>query len=88
MSSSQEHDWRELAARQGDGLEISLVWSKAADRVKVVILDATLGERFDIEVDGADALTAFEHPFAYAAHRRAVRTDDKRDQLTPQHQRA
>ena len=26
-------DWRELANRDGDGLEISLLWSKAADRV-------------------------------------------------------
>jgi hypothetical protein len=62
-----EDDWRELASRAGDGLQISLVWSRSADRVKVTVLDERLRESFDIHVEGADALTAFRHPFAYAA---------------------
>lgn len=58
-------DWRELATRPGDGLEIALLWSKSTDRVRITVLDQRLGEFFDIEVNGADALTAFQHPFAY-----------------------
>ena len=60
-------DWAELAIREGDGLEISLLWSKAADRVKVNVFDRRLEESFDIHVAGAQALSAFHHPFAYAA---------------------
>ncbi len=62
-------DWRELASRDGDGLEISLHWSKAADRVKVTVADSRLEESFELDIAGADALAAFHHPFAYAAGR-------------------
>ncbi len=60
-------DWTELAIREGDGLEISLHWSRSADRVKVSVLDQRLQESFDIDVAGAQALSAFYHPFAYAS---------------------
>lgn len=62
-------DWRELATREGDGLEISLLWSKAADRVKVTVADSRLDESFELDIAGAEALAAFHHPFAYAAGR-------------------
>jgi hypothetical protein len=62
-------DWRELAGREGDGLEISLLWSRAADRVKVIVADSRLDESFELHIAGADALAAFHHPFAYAAGR-------------------
>ena len=58
-------DWRELATRAADGLEIGLLWSKSTERVRITVLDQMLGKSFDIEVNGADALTAFQHPFAY-----------------------
>ena len=61
------NDWSELAIREGDGLEISLLWSKSAGRVKVTVLDQRLEEYFDIHVAGAQALRAFYHPFAYAS---------------------
>lgn len=67
MSSTHSHDaWTELASRANEGLEISLLWSKTADRVKVAITDATLDQRFEFDVAGANALEAFYHPFAYA----------------------
>jgi hypothetical protein len=62
-------DWRELASRDGDGLEISLLWSKAADQVKVTVADSRLDESFELDIAGAEALAAFHHPFAYAADR-------------------
>jgi hypothetical protein len=68
-ASVADDDWRELASRSGDGLHISLVWSKSSDRVKVTVFDQRLDESFDIEADGADALRAFKHPFAYATSR-------------------
>ena len=62
-------DLAELASRDNEGLEISLLWSKSADRVKVAVADATLDQQFEFDVAGADALAAFYHPFAYAAGR-------------------
>ena len=62
-------DWRELATREGDGLEISLLWSKTADRVKVTVSDSRLDEEFELDIAGVDALAAFHHPFAFAAGR-------------------
>ncbi len=62
-------DWRELASRDGDGLEISLLWSKAADQVKVTVADSRLEESFELDIAGAEARAAFHPPFAYAADR-------------------
>jgi hypothetical protein len=62
-------DWRELASRDGDGLEITLLWSKTAGRVKVTVADSRLDESFELDIAGAEALAAFHHPFAYAADR-------------------
>lgn len=60
-------NWTELASRAGNGLEVTLLWSRSSGRVKVAVVDATLDDRFELHVAGADALAAFHHPFAYAA---------------------
>jgi hypothetical protein len=60
-------DWKELAARESDGVQVTLLWSRAADRVRVVVADAGLDTELDFDVAGADALAAFHHPYAYAA---------------------
>ena len=62
---SAGNDWRELAIREGDGIEVRLLWSRSANRVKVTVADSKLDEEFVIDVAGADALAAFNHPFAY-----------------------
>src|SRR5215210_9335340 len=60
-------DWRELASRDNDGLEVSLLWSKSADQVRLVVADTRLEVDFELDVSGADALAAFYHPFSYLA---------------------
>jgi hypothetical protein len=62
-------DWRELASRDSDGLEVSLHWSKSTGRVKVAVADSRCDEEFELDIAGADALAAFHHPFAFAAGR-------------------
>jgi len=62
-------DWSELASREADGLAVALFWSKATNRVKVSVADASLEEEFHIDVAGPHALDAFYHPFAYAVGR-------------------
>ena len=66
-ASCRYHIWRELAVREKDGLVVSLLWNNDTGRVKVAVVDAHLDEQFDVHVSGADALDAFNHPFAYAA---------------------
>jgi hypothetical protein len=79
-------DWRELASRDGDGLEITLLWSKTAGRVKVTVADSRLDESFELDIAGADALAAFHHPFAYAASRGLGFADERRESLDLQTQ--
>jgi hypothetical protein len=68
MSASRQHDtWRELAARENDGLTVSLSWSKATGRTRVVVVDQMLKAELHVDVPPACALDAFYHPFAYAA---------------------
>jgi hypothetical protein len=62
-------DWEELASREADGIEVRLLWSKSADRVQVTVTDSKFDEEFVLAVAGADALAAFNHPFAYAPSR-------------------
>ena len=69
MTTTAINDWKELASRGTDGLAVSLLWSKATDRVRVTVADERFDEEFDLDVPGAHALAAFYHPFAYAAVR-------------------
>ena len=85
MSSRHSHDiWKELAGRANEGLEVSLLWSKSADRVKVAVADARLDQQFEFEVAGADALAAFYHPFAYAGARGHRFGSAMRDSFVPE----
>lgn len=69
MTATAINDWKELASRGTDGLAVSLLWSKATGRVRVTVADERFDAKFDLDVPGAHALGAFNHPFAYAAVR-------------------
>ena len=62
-------DIEELAHRSGDGLEVTLWWSREDDSLLVVVDDVRSGDLFQLEVDHRDAIDAFNHPYAHAAHR-------------------
>jgi hypothetical protein len=57
---------RELDVRCGDGIVVRLLWQEGNDLVHVHVMDSRTSEEFLVTVDGADALDAFRHPFAYA----------------------
>jgi hypothetical protein len=59
----------ELASRESDGVEVVLLWHGAEDRVLLSVRDRRAGKWFVCGVDGADALEAYRHPFAYVARR-------------------
>jgi hypothetical protein len=56
----------ELAYRSGDGIEVSLLWSRLTDRLTVLVGDLRTGEFFDFSPPRDQGLDAFYHPFAYA----------------------
>ena len=57
---------RELARRTNDGVDVALLWSPVDDRLTVVVEDAKLDERFEVEARPDNALEVFYHPYAYA----------------------
>ena len=63
-------DARELAHREADGVEVTLLWHPEGDFVTVTVVDAKGGERFELVLeDGDRALDVFHHPYAHAARR-------------------
>jgi hypothetical protein len=67
MTTKELTERRELAHRTNDGIDVTLFWSKASNRVTISVLHARSAMALEFEVDGADALDAFNHPYAYAA---------------------
>ena len=60
-------DTAELAYRQGAGIEVTLLWRRATGELTVSVTDAASGAWFEVPVAADEALTAFHHPYAYAA---------------------
>jgi hypothetical protein len=63
---------RELDHRHSDGIDVRLLWNQVDDRVIVAVSDGKTGDAFALPVDPRQALTAFHHPYAYAASRRSA----------------
>lgn len=57
----------ELDYRESDGIEVSLLWSRADGGLAVAVRDARRGEQFEFPAKPERAGDAFQHPFAYAA---------------------
>jgi len=66
ISSTTEIGIRELDHRSNDGIDVTLRWNARTNQVSVAVEDERLGESFELDVDPANALDAFRHPFAYA----------------------
>jgi hypothetical protein len=60
-------DVRELDRRTSNGIDVRLLWQPQRNRVSVVVTDRRVDGSFDFEVDPADALEAFHHPYVYAS---------------------
>jgi hypothetical protein len=71
MTATAFTDRRELAHRTSNGIEVTLLWSKPSNGVTIAVLDSHSNEMLEFEVEGNAALDAFNHPYAYAATRRA-----------------
>jgi hypothetical protein len=60
---------RELDHRTSDGIDVTLRWDPLTNGVSVVVRDDRQGDSLAFEVDPAEALCAFHHPYVYAAKR-------------------
>ena len=83
MTATAFTERRELAHRISDGIEVSLYWSGATNRVTVAVLDSHSGEGLEFDVDGSNALDAFTHPYAYAATAHAWNLAESRGRPIP-----
>ena len=59
---------RELNQRVNDGIEVRLLWNSGTDGVSVSLAETPYDVSFEFEVAAIDAMDAFHHPYAYAAH--------------------
>jgi hypothetical protein len=59
----------ELAQRAGDGIVVSLMWSRADNVLRVAIANTQTGEEFELDAHPENVLDIYYHPYAYAAHR-------------------
>lgn len=64
---------RELDRRTSHGIVVTLLWDATSDRVSVGVTDAHANDTFAFEVEAAEALAAFHHPYAYAPSRKGDR---------------
>jgi hypothetical protein len=65
--SATEPGVRELDHRTSDGIDVWLLWNTETERVSIAVEDHRLGQSLAFEVAAAEAIAAFQHPFAYAA---------------------
>ena len=56
---------RELAYRNQNGLEVTLLWDSASNEVSVEVVDHLDDSGFCLPIAGHLALDAFHHPYAY-----------------------
>ncbi len=61
---------RVLAERKNAGIQVTLLWAADTNAISVLVRDEGTDDEFERSVEpAADALTTFEHPYAYAAWR-------------------
>lgn len=58
---------RELDCRASNGIDVSLLWSRRANRLTVAVHDTATGEVLHVPAQPDNALDVFKHPYAYAA---------------------
>ena len=56
---------RELAHRHAGGIDVTLMWDAEADRAFVLVVDDRSGTAFEVEVEDANPMHVFHHPYVY-----------------------
>ena len=69
---------RELAYRNQNGLEVTLLWDPRSNEVSVEVIDHLDDSGFRLPIAGHLALDAFHHPYAYAQSHDTTATASRR----------
>lgn len=69
MTTFRNAERRELAHRTSDGIEVALIWLRAADALGLEVLDSRTGEMLAVDVERHAAIEPFNHAYPYAARR-------------------
>jgi hypothetical protein len=69
--------FEELDYRESDGIEVSLLWSRATNDLSVLVADTKTDELLELRIQPHEAMDAFRHPFAYSASHRVEAADDE-----------
>jgi hypothetical protein len=64
---TKQQQYRELAHRANDGVEVVLFWHEPTNALTVTVSDERTGAYFELAADPNHALDVFKHPYAYAA---------------------
>jgi hypothetical protein len=70
---------RELDHRAADDIDVRLFWNPETNGISIIVHDERLGQSLVFDVDGAQALAAFHHPYAFAENRRPARAPTRAD---------
>jgi hypothetical protein len=62
-------EWKQMARRAEDDVEVALLWNESLSRIKVLVSDGQQCHYLDFEVEQPDAVKAFQLPFAEATTR-------------------
>ncbi len=66
-TNATHEQYRELAYRASDGVEVVLFWHQLTNELTVTVSDERTGAYYEIAADPDNALDVFNHPYAYAA---------------------
>jgi len=66
-TNATQAEFRELAYRANDGVEVVLFWHRPTNALTVAVSDDRSGAYFELAAEPDQALDVFKHPYAYAA---------------------
>jgi hypothetical protein len=66
-TNTTQEQYRELAHRKNDGVEVVLLWHLPTDDLTVTVSDERNGAHFELAAEPHQALDVFNHPYAHAA---------------------
>ena len=68
-TNTTQQRFQELAYRENEGIEVSLLWDPADDSASVFVSDTRTAYAFELRVENESPLEVFNHPYADAASR-------------------
>ena len=67
-TSNIDTQFRELAHRAGNGLDVTLSWLPETDELLVCVYDERRDVYFELHPEGEFALDVYYHPYAHVGH--------------------